>query len=243
MDVNSNKNSMGVPHWIDLFGRPVFPLFLFLAADSFYYTHSKKGYIKRLLFASWGMTILTFMVQRLVPNDTIMLANNAFNTFFVVAIYMLSWDYIKAGIRKKNKKDIGKAALFMLLPILFMLPMVLMSYLISSGSTSGGLLQTLAFISMLLPNPVSVEGGLLYVLMGILLYIFRKNRHIQIAVVIVVGAIAYFRFGGVQWAILLALIPMVLYNGQKGKGFKNFFYIFYPTHIIALYLLATLLMK
>ena len=213
---------MGVPHWIDLFGRPVFPLFLFLAADSFYYTHSKKGYIKRLLFASWGMTILTFMVQRLVPNDTIMLANNAFSTFFVVAIYMLSWDYIKAGIRKKNKKDIGKAALFMLLPILFMLPMVLMSYLISSGSTS---------------------GGLLYVLMGILLYIFRKNRRIQIAVVIVVGAIAYFRFGGVQWAILLALIPMVLYNGQKGKGFKNFFYIFYPTHIIALYLLATLLMK
>ena len=188
MDVNSNKNSMGVPHWIDLFGRPVFPLFLFLAADSFYYTHSKKGYIKRLLFASWGMTILTFMVQRLVPNDTIMLANNAFSTFFVVAIYMLSWDYIKAGIRKKNKKDIGKAALFMLLPILFMLPMVLMSYLISSGSTSGGLLQTLAFISMLLPNPVSVEGGLLYVLMGILLYIFRKNRRIQIAVVIVVGA-------------------------------------------------------
>lgn len=201
MDVNSNKNSMGVPHWIDLFGRPVFPLFLFLAADSFYYTHSKKGYIKRLLFASWGMTILTFMVQRLVPNDTIMLANNAFSTFFVVAIYMLSWDYIKAGIRKKNKKDIGKAALFMLLPILFMLPMVLMSYLISSGSTSGGLLQTLAFISMLLPNPVSVEGGLLYVLMGILLYIFRKNRRIQIAVVIVVGAIAYFRFGGVQWGL------------------------------------------
>ena len=95
---------MGVPHWIDLFGRPVFPLFLFLAADSFYYTHSKKGYIKRLLFASWGMTILTFMVQRLVPNDTIMLANNAFSTFFVVAIYMLSWDYIKAGIRKKNKE-------------------------------------------------------------------------------------------------------------------------------------------
>ena len=137
---------MGVPHWIDLFGRPVFPLFLFLAADSFYYTHSKKGYIKRLLFASWGMTILTFIVQRLVPNDTIMLANNAFSTFFVVAIYMLSWDYIKAGIRKKNKKDIGKAALFMLLPILFMLPMVLMSYLISSGSTSGGLLLSLIHI-------------------------------------------------------------------------------------------------
>ena len=41
MDVNSNKNSMGVPHWIDLFGRPVFPFFLFLAADSFYYTPPK----------------------------------------------------------------------------------------------------------------------------------------------------------------------------------------------------------
>ena len=79
---------------------------------------------------------------------------------------------------------------------------------------------------MLLPNPVSVEGGLLYVLMGILLYIFRKNRRIQIAVVIVVGAIAYFRFGGVQWAILLALIPMILYNGQERKRNLKIFFIF-----------------
>lgn len=235
--------SMGVPHWLDLFGRPVFPLFLFLAADSFYYTHSKKGYIRRLLLASWCMTVLTTTTQWLVPNENVVLANNAFSTFFVTAIYMLSWDFLKAGAQEKDLKAIGKAVLLMLLPILFMLPLVLMSSLLSAGTVSPGMVQALALISLFLPNPLAVEGGPLYVLMGLLLYIFRENRRIQAAVVIAVGIIAHLSIGGVQWAIVLAVIPMALYNGQKGRGLKNFFYVFYPAHIIALYLLATFIMK
>ncbi|WP_242972371.1 TraX family protein [Lachnoclostridium edouardi] len=45
---------------------------------------------------------------------------------------------------------------------------------------------------------------------------------------------------GVQWIMGFAAIPMMLYNGTKGKNMKNFFYIFYPLHIALLYLLATL---
>ncbi len=236
-------SSMGVPNWIDLFGRPVFPLFLFLAADSFHYTHSKKSYIKRLLFASWVMTFLTYITERIVPNDTVALMNNAFSTFFVTSLYMLGWDFLQDGLHQKEWRKIRKSILIMLIPVAFILPTALMLFLALNGMASEGTIQILSFVSLLLPNLIAVEGGPLYVLLGLLFYIFRENRQIQIAMVIAFGIIAYLISGGVQWAIVLAAIPMVLYNGQKGKGVKNFFYIFYPAHIIVLYLLATLLMK
>ena len=36
---------------------------------------------------------------------------------------------------------------------------------------------------------------------------------------------------------LLALIPISFYNGERGKSSRWFFYIFYPAHLIALYLI------
>lgn len=44
-----------------------------------------------------------------------------------------------------------------------------------------------------------------------------------------------------HWRAGLAMIPISLYNGKRGfvqgKGWKLFFYIFYPTHLILLFLL------
>ena len=77
----------GAPLWLTMAGRLVFPIFLFASAESFHYTRSKKNYLKRLLFASWGMTIFTFVLQRLVPNEHVVLMNNAFSTFFIAALY------------------------------------------------------------------------------------------------------------------------------------------------------------
>lgn len=236
-------SSMGVPAWVDLFGRPVFPLFLFLAADSFFYTHSKKGYIQRLLLASWCMTFLTTVTARLVPNENIGLMNNAFSTFFAASLWMYGWDLLQEGRHSKDRKMIRKGILFFLIPVLCILPTALMLILALNGQASQGVIQALAFVSLLLPSLISVEGGPLYVLLGLLFYVFRKNRRAQILIVLAFAALACLLSGGAQWTIALAALPMLLYNGQKGKGCKNFFYIFYPTHIIGLYLLATLLMQ
>ena len=40
-----------------------------------------------------------------------------------------------------------------------------------------------------------------------------------------------------QCFMILALPLLLLYNGKRGKAHKAFFYIYYPAHIYALYLM------
>ena len=45
-----------------------------------------------------------------------------------------------------------------------------------------------------------------------------------------------------QMMAVLALIPIALYNGQKGQRMpRYFFYVFYPTHLLAIFALALML--
>lgn len=63
-----------------------------------------------------------------------------------------------------------------------------------------------------------------------LLFLFRKNKAEQI----IAGCVAFL------WEITapLAFIFIALYNGKRGMKLKYFFYIFYPAHLLALYLLT-----
>ena len=48
-------------------------------------------------------------------------------------------------------------------------------------------------------------------------------------------------WGGRQWFSLVALIPLAMYNGQRGKKkMKNLFYIYYPAHLVIIWLLDML---
>lgn len=114
---------VGAPMWLTMLGRPVFPIFLFVSAESFYHTHSKKKYLQRLLWASWGMTLFTVALQAVLPNDDVVLMNNAFGTFFITVFYMMLWDIFLDGIQKKNPGHIVKAILCSFLPVVGTVPL------------------------------------------------------------------------------------------------------------------------
>ena len=231
----------GAPMWLTMAGRLVFPIFLFAAAESFHYTHNKKKYLQRLLFASWSMTIITFVLQKAVPNEHVILMNNAFSTFFVAGLYMLSWDFLTEGIGMKSGKKIGKAVLCALIPFVCALPIYLVALLSFNQEIPASLIRFLATIALLVPSILTVEGGFAMVALGAAFYMFRKHRWAQITILLVLSGITCVIDGGIQWMMCFAAIPILLYSGEKGSGMKNFFYIFYPVHIALLYVLSAVL--
>lgn len=231
---------VGAPEWLTMAGRLVFPIFLFAASESFHYTHDKKRYLQRLLFASWGMTALTLALQNLLPNPNVVLMNNAFSTFFVAALYMLFWDWLVDGVKAKNPRKVIKAILCCFIPVLCAFPLLFISSLVATGNVPFSVIKVLMTVSLFIPNLMVVEGGSAMVALGVGFYIFRKHRFMQIAVLLLLSAIVYMVGNNIQSLMCLAAIPIALYNGERGKGMKNFFYIFYPAHIGLLYMISTI---
>lgn len=119
--------------------------------------------------------------------------------------------------------------------------MLLVGVLSSDENIPVFVIRLLASVSLLVPDILAVEGGFALVLLGVLFYIFRKNRIMQILVLLILSVLVYIAGNKIQCIMGLAAIPILLYNGKRGHGMKNFFYIFYPAHIGILYIISALI--
>ena len=229
-----------MPLWLTMLGRLVFPIFLFLAADSFHYTHDRLAYLRRLLYMSWFMTIGNAIIGNVFHNGNVCLMNNAFSTFFIIGIYICSWDLLAKGLRDKSYKELIQGLGLFLFPILSSIPIVVLAGILETPHANPIVVQIVAFILSLVPSILIAEGSFMMVILGLLFYIFRTNRMAQIIVLAVISVIAHlFDPTTMQWMMIFAVIPMYFYNGERGSGNKNFFYIFYPAHIYLLWILAS----
>lgn len=80
------------------------------------------------------------------------------------------------------------------------------------------------------------DYGMIGVSFIMLLYLFRNKRDFQF-----LSAVPAFGHSPYSWSALLAMFPILMYNGKRGfiKGVlgKYLFYIIYPLHLLVLYCL------
>ncbi len=91
---------------------------------------------------------------------------------------------------------------------------------------------------------ISIAAGMDYNMLAVgLIFIWYLLRH-KAPLLNNIAALVYhilLRNIGIYWFGLLGFIPVFLYNGKRGRGFKWLFYVFYPGHLLLIWALRFLL--
>lgn len=108
-----------------------------------------------------------------------------------------------------------------------------------------GVFLLILFLSVVLPRwwkttDFAVDYDIWGVLLPVLVY-FAPTKGWKLTVTALDLTLLALSWGGRQWFALLALIPLACYNGKRGKRkLKNLFYIYYPAHLVVIFLLDML---
>lgn len=224
----------GAPLFLTMLGRVVAPTFLFLAAESFQHTRSKGKYLLRLLIGFWFMGLGNLFISREFYLEDVALINNIFGTLFLSVLYMWLVDGI---VREWKQRRLGRALLH---AGGLAVPFLLGSFAIMVAPMNMTLFHVLYLV---IPSPLTVEGGYWFMFMGLGFYLLRKNPLLQTLPLFGLGLMIFVISGGssLQWMMIFAVVPMLLYNGAPGAKTafsKYFFYVIYPVHIYILYFIS-----
>ncbi len=97
--------------------------------------------------------------------DSFGLMNNIFTTLFVIVIYLSIIEYLGKSIKEKNTLGIVKGIGLLILPIAI-------GFIIIMNIAAPGMMYAVFII----PTPLFVEGGPVFILLGIMMYLFREKK-------------------------------------------------------------------
>lgn len=219
----------GTPIFLRLLGRGVYPLFLFCMVQGYAHTRSRKRYLLRLYLMSLFMTALGLFLDARFPTENGYGNHNIFVPLLLTGLLISAVELYQRD-RRRGGLLLGAAALTQVL--YQMLPGLLPFTRNLSGDILTGVL----------PNLAVNEYGFEFIALGVAMY-FLRDRRDMLAAVYLIFCIYQFSaemlYGAaVQWLMVFALPLMLRYNGEKGRGWKWFFYAYYPAHTCLLFLAA-----
>ena len=156
--------------------------------------------------------------------------------------------------RKKYFYRIFFYALFLQIPdllsiekydgnIFFTLSFGILSLLILNNTKLNKFIKIiLVIIIVVSAEMLTLDYGSYGVMIIIIFYLFRENNIMTAFSFTAVNIlwISFFQMSATQLYSIFVLPLIFLYNGKEGKKMKLFFYLYYPLHLIVLYLLAEL---
>lgn len=226
-----------VSHPLRILGRIAAPLFLYVTVNSVRHTRNKLRFAFRLYIAHVSICLITLFLTS-VGKDWFGMHDqfSILSTFAYTVLLIWLIENIVNCAKEKNKR---KLFMYLILIIgIILLPIVLLLFLN----------QVEMIWLIFVPNILMVPYSPIFVLIGICWY-FLKDKKRQISALVVfscfalVGAYIINRtgvwlfmsfFNSNQFWMILFLPFIYLYNGQKGKSMKYFFYVYYPLHVFFL---------
>lgn len=183
---------------------------------------------------------------------------------FPIFAYMIAEGCVYTGNRGKYLLKIAALALvcqlvyffamgslYMCILVTFALSVCLIylyDYMVKKQSAVLALMFILALISVylicealprvLIFTDFNIDYGFFGVMVPLLIYI-GKDRLRKLILCAVGLVFLSLSLGHIQWFCLFSLIPLALYSGERGKArIKNLFYIYYPVHLVVIYLIG-----
>ena len=198
--------------WLRCVGRVAFPIFCFLIAEGCVYTHDRKKYALRLL----AFALLSEIPFNLMNSGTVWDSYHQNVLWTLLAGALLCWLLDWA---LKNRKALAF--------VLTALAMAAAFYLLELAATDyggWGMLLVVMFYGVH-RAPGGAVSKMIAQLFGLTFFsLAAMGGYVSIEL----------------WS-LVALVPIWLYNGQRGfspKAVQYGFYAFYPVHILILSLIA-----
>ncbi len=217
-------------------GRISAPLFIFTACIGFKHTKNKIKYLKKLYFFSFLMSVLSAILNFIISSpEKSYITNNFLATLFLIYVFIY---IISSTINDKLKRNRYLYFFF----LYNLLSVIIHVFLFSYDNHS-----IFALLSII-PNIIYTEGGILIFSYGVLTYFYQDSKF-KLIILNTVISFAILLSGDLnldfilnvnyQWMMIFSLIFILMYNKNKGKGHKYFFYIFYPMHIAVLFMLSS----
>ena len=205
--------------WMTNIGRLAFPRFAFLVVEGFIYKSDLKKYLKRLF---------VFALISEIPFNLIYTGSWIFpfhqNVMFTLLLGLLCINEI---YKIKNNKEIKSRFKSILIIIVLLLISII-------GFVDYGLTGVLTIIVFYLFRNFKCAWIGQFVSLILLYIIFFKGQSV------VLNIFDFEYYLPLQSIGILSLIPIWLYNGERGiksKKLQYMFYWFYPVHMLVIYLI------
>lgn len=194
--------------YTQILGRIAFPIFAFLIVEGYSHTKDIKKYIKRLgLFSMVSQIPFLIFIWGCGIIHNFKL--NVIFTMLIGVFALLSYDKIK------NK-------------VLKLFSIILLVVLAELLQTDYGAIGILIILNFYIFKNSKILKYLIFLFICILQYFIVKYISISYLIRIMPYIVGY----------IFSIIPLLFYNKKLGKfKLKYFFYIFYPLHMVVIYLI------